>query len=37
MDTPDGGHRPLVRETTLEDYRKNPDFAQEEERDRRKN
>ena len=22
MDTPDGGHRPLVRETTLEEYRK---------------
>ncbi len=31
MDTPDGGHRPLVRETTLEDYRKEPHFAQEEE------
>ncbi len=31
MDTPDGGHRPLVRETTLEDYRKEPNFAQEEE------
>jgi len=31
MDTPDGGHRPLVRETTLEDYRKEPAFAQEEE------
>jgi MoCo/4Fe-4S cofactor protein with predicted Tat translocation signal len=29
MDTPDGGHRPLVRETTLEDYRKDPDFAKE--------
>jgi MoCo/4Fe-4S cofactor protein with predicted Tat translocation signal len=31
MDTPDGGHRPLVRETTLEEYRKEPNFAQEEE------
>jgi molybdopterin-containing oxidoreductase family iron-sulfur binding subunit len=31
MDTPDGGHRPLVRETTLEEYRKEPAFAQEEE------
>ena len=31
MDTPDGGHRPLVRETTLEEYRKEPKFAQEEE------
>ena len=31
MDTPDGGHRPLVRETTLEEYRKEPGFAQEEE------
>ncbi len=30
MDTPDGGHRPLVRETTLEDYRKRPNFAAEE-------
>ena len=28
MDTPDGGHRPLVRETTLEEYRKEPKFAQ---------
>ena len=27
MDTPDGGHRPLVRETALEEYRKDPDFA----------
>src|ERR1700733_9724414 len=26
MDTPDGGHRPLVRETSLEEYRKAPDF-----------
>ncbi len=31
MDTPDGGHRPLVRETTLEEYRKEPNFAQEDE------
>ena len=31
MDTPDGGHRPLLRETTLEEYRKEPNFAQEEE------
>jgi len=31
MDTPDGGHRPLVRETTLEEYRKQPDFATVEE------
>jgi MoCo/4Fe-4S cofactor protein with predicted Tat translocation signal len=31
MDTPDGGHRPLVRETTLEEYRKAPDFAKEDE------
>jgi MoCo/4Fe-4S cofactor protein with predicted Tat translocation signal len=31
MDTPDGGHRPLVRETTLEEYRKEPAFAQEDE------
>jgi len=31
MDTPDGGHRPLVRETSLEEYRKEPTFAQEEE------
>jgi MoCo/4Fe-4S cofactor protein with predicted Tat translocation signal len=31
MDTPDGGHRPLVRETTLEEYRKGPNFAKEEE------
>jgi MoCo/4Fe-4S cofactor protein with predicted Tat translocation signal len=30
MDTPDGGHRPLVRETTLEDYRTRPNFAAEE-------
>src|SRR5271157_5310857 len=31
MDTPDGGHRPLVREATLEEYRKEPDFAKGEE------
>jgi len=31
MDTPDGGHRPLVRETTLDEYKKNPGFAHEEE------
>ena len=31
MDTPDGGHRPLVRETSLEEYKKEPNFAQEEE------
>ena len=31
MDTPDGGHRPLVRETTLEEYRKEPNFAKEDE------
>jgi len=31
MDTPDGGHRPLVRETSLEEYRKEPKFAQDEE------
>jgi molybdopterin-containing oxidoreductase family iron-sulfur binding subunit len=31
MDTPDGGHRSLVHETTLEEYRKEPNFAQEEE------
>jgi molybdopterin-containing oxidoreductase family iron-sulfur binding subunit len=29
MDTPDGGHRPLVREAALEEYRKDPDFAKE--------
>ncbi|MGC2479489.1 MAG: 4Fe-4S dicluster domain-containing protein, partial [Candidatus Sulfotelmatobacter sp.] len=29
MDTPDGGHRPLVRETALEEYRKDPNFAKE--------
>jgi len=31
MDTPDGGHRPQVRETTLEEYRKEPAFAKEDE------
>jgi MoCo/4Fe-4S cofactor protein with predicted Tat translocation signal len=31
MDTPDGGHRPLVRETSLEEYRKEPAFAKEDE------
>src|SRR5271165_793522 len=31
MDTPDGGHRPLIRETTLEEYRKEPTFAKEDE------
>jgi molybdopterin-containing oxidoreductase family iron-sulfur binding subunit len=31
MDTPDGGHRPLVRETSLEEYKKEPNFAREEE------
>jgi MoCo/4Fe-4S cofactor protein with predicted Tat translocation signal len=31
MDTPDGGHRPLVRETSLEEYRKEPEFAKEEQ------
>jgi MoCo/4Fe-4S cofactor protein with predicted Tat translocation signal len=31
MDTPDGGYRPLVRETTLEEYRKEPAFAKEDE------
>ncbi len=31
METPDGATRPLVRETTLEEYRKEPKFAQEEE------
>ena len=29
MDTPDGGHRPLVRETALEEYKKDADFANE--------
>ncbi len=31
METPDGGERPLVREATLEEYRKEPNFAKEEE------
>jgi MoCo/4Fe-4S cofactor protein with predicted Tat translocation signal len=31
MDTPDGARRPLVRETSLEQYRKEPKFAQEEQ------
>ena len=31
MDTPDGAHRPLVRETTLEEYKKDPAFAKEDE------
>ncbi|HXJ91028.1 MAG TPA: TAT-variant-translocated molybdopterin oxidoreductase [Candidatus Binatia bacterium] len=31
MDTPGGGHRPLVREATLEEYKKHPNFANEEE------
>ncbi|MGD0570922.1 MAG: TAT-variant-translocated molybdopterin oxidoreductase [Candidatus Sulfotelmatobacter sp.] len=29
MDTPNGDHRPLVRETVLEEYRNHPDFAKE--------
>ena len=29
MDTPNGGHRPLVREARLEEYRTDPDFAKE--------
>jgi molybdopterin-containing oxidoreductase family iron-sulfur binding subunit len=31
METPNGDVRPLVRETTLEEYRKEPDFAKEEQ------
>jgi MoCo/4Fe-4S cofactor protein with predicted Tat translocation signal len=31
METPDGAVRPLVRETTLEEYKKEPNFAKEEE------
>jgi molybdopterin-containing oxidoreductase family iron-sulfur binding subunit len=31
METPNGAHRPLVREATLEEYRKEPDFAKEEQ------
>ena len=30
MDTPDGGHRPLVREASLEEY-EGPNFAKEDE------
>jgi MoCo/4Fe-4S cofactor protein with predicted Tat translocation signal len=33
MDTPDGGHRPLVREASLEQYQKNPDFAKQMDED----
>ncbi len=33
MDAPDGDHRPLVRETTLEEYRKDPNFAAEQGED----
>ncbi|MGC2171517.1 MAG: TAT-variant-translocated molybdopterin oxidoreductase [Candidatus Sulfotelmatobacter sp.] len=33
MDTPNGDHRPLVRETVLEEYRKDPNFAKEEGED----
>jgi MoCo/4Fe-4S cofactor protein with predicted Tat translocation signal len=33
MDTPDGDTRPLVRETRLDEYHKNPDFAHEEEKE----
>ena len=28
MDTPNGDHRPLVRETALEEYRKDPELRQ---------
>jgi MoCo/4Fe-4S cofactor protein with predicted Tat translocation signal len=31
METPDGGHRPAVRTATIEEYRKEPGFAREEE------
>jgi MoCo/4Fe-4S cofactor protein with predicted Tat translocation signal len=31
MDTPNGDHRPLVREASLEVYRKEPNFAKEEQ------
>jgi len=31
METPNGDVRPLVRETSLEEYKKNPNFAHEEE------
>ena len=30
METPDGDHRPLVREASLEEYKKQPNFATEE-------
>ncbi|MGA8620678.1 MAG: TAT-variant-translocated molybdopterin oxidoreductase [Candidatus Sulfotelmatobacter sp.] len=33
MDTPDGAHRPLVRETTLDEYRKDPNFAKKQNED----
>jgi MoCo/4Fe-4S cofactor protein with predicted Tat translocation signal len=33
MDTPDGAHRPLVREATLDEYRKDPNFASEQNED----
>ena len=33
MDTPNGDHRPLVRETVLEEYRKDPNFAKEQNED----
>ncbi|MGA9545352.1 MAG: TAT-variant-translocated molybdopterin oxidoreductase [Candidatus Sulfotelmatobacter sp.] len=33
MDTPNGDHRPLVRETVLEEYRKDPNFAKEQGED----
>ena len=29
MDTPNGDHRPLVREASIEEYKKDPDFAKE--------
>ncbi len=31
MDTPDGEHRPIVREASLEEYKRQPNFANEEE------
>ncbi|HTS38619.1 MAG TPA: TAT-variant-translocated molybdopterin oxidoreductase [Candidatus Solibacter sp.] len=31
METPDGGYRPLVQERSLEEYKKEPNFAKEEE------
>ncbi|MGA9977342.1 MAG: TAT-variant-translocated molybdopterin oxidoreductase [Candidatus Sulfotelmatobacter sp.] len=33
MDAPNGDHRPLVREATLEEYRKDPNFAAEQGED----